>query len=144
MDALGIAALEVGILVTWIGPDLGVGHAQDAVGQCLNLIAHLRRHIHRALSGQKVVVRIVGRIQQVLNVQLTEDHCEEHIIPRHRVVGMLLRDVAKDPQRAVEVDVVEVGEALPDLGVQVERRSVQVRLGYSRIRQEDGEQCDKT
>ena len=56
---------------------------------------------------------------------------------------MLLRNVTKDPQRAVEVDVVEVSETLPDLGVQVERRGVQVPLRSGRYRLEDCEQYDK-
>ncbi len=66
-------------------------------------------------------MRVQGRVQQVLPVQLAEDHDAQHIIHRQRVRRMLLQDFLKDLETAVIIQVVEPLEAVLHLGVAVER-----------------------
>jgi hypothetical protein len=86
------------------------------------------RHPAPPLRGQKAVVRVVGRVQQVLVIELAEDDGRQHVIPSHRIVGMLSRHLLVDLQGRIEVQVVEVLKRLPDQRIEVQRIGVQVGL----------------
>ena len=72
---------------------------------------------------------VVGGIEQVLMVELTEDDGGEDVVPGHGVVRMLLCDLLVDLERGIEVEIVEVLHRLPDLGVEIEGVGVQRGCG---------------
>ena len=104
-----------------IGLQPRVAHADDLVRQVFDLLPRRLRHRHIALVGQKAVMRVVGRIQQVLVVQLAEDRRHQHVVPGHRLLRMLLRHLVEGLQRAVIVQVVELLVPLAHQRVEVQR-----------------------
>ena len=120
----GVTAGEERVGVVGVGFEVGVAHADDAVGELLDLIADGLRDVDDALVGEEVVVRVVGGVEEILAVELTEDGAHEEVVPGHGIVGVGLRYVVPNFERAVVVEIVEVVVGLTDGGVEVERVGV--------------------
>ena len=132
VHAFGVAAGEEGVGVVGVGGELGVGEVLDLVGEVFDAVAGGLRDVDFALHGEEAVVRVVGGVEQILVVELAEDHRGEDVVPGHGVVGVLLGDLLLDLEGGVEVEVVEELEGLADGRREIEGVGVQDGLGGER------------
>lgn len=102
-----------------------VAQVHCLAGQVFDLRPH-RRVFHRdPLRGQKAVMRVERRVQQVLVVELAEGRGQQNVIHRHRVLRMRIQNLLEARHRAVIVQVVKVLERVTNGRVKIQGVSVQ-------------------
>ena len=130
VHAFGIAACKERVLVIRVLVEPLVTHGDDLVGEAVDLVMRLPGDVDFALVEEEAVVCVVGGVEQVLLVELAKDGDDEDVVPGHRVLRMLLRDLVEVLKGGVKVQIVEADEALVDEGVEVQGVGVGCGLGF--------------
>src|SRR6266851_1530395 len=100
-QASGPAACKERIHIILIGLELHICLIDRFVRKPFDLVAYVRVFNHSVLAGQKSVIGVEGRIQQVEPVQFLEESGIEQIIGRNWLVWVLALDRLKARNRAV-------------------------------------------
>ncbi len=132
VHAASVSAGEVGVLIVGVGFDALVGERDGGVGEGLDAVARGLGDGDVALGGEEGVVRVVGGVEEVLEVEFAEDGGHEDVAVGHGILRVGGEDGVEAGDGAVVVEDVEALEAFVDGGVEVERIGVEVggfRLG---------------
>ena len=121
MKTAGVATGEEGVLVLAVRLDLSVAQGNDLIGEGLDPLANVVGHSDIAFRGEKAVVSVVSRVEEVLMVELAEDHDLEDVGGSEGIVGVGALDGFKAGKSAVIVEVVEILVRLADLRKQIDR-----------------------
>ncbi len=115
-----IAAREVGARVARVDLQALLGKLRRLVGKELDAFAMSSRDVDLACGRQEGIVRVVGGVEQVLVIELTEDRHHQVVAVGHGVVRVLLDDLVEARDGAVVVKVIEVPVGVADGGVEVQ------------------------
>ena len=115
-----VSAGEVGVGVVGVGLDLLIAERDSRVSEGLDAIPCSLRDRYRALGGKKRVVRVIGRVEQVLPVKLTEDERHQNVAGSDCGLWVGLLDSLEPGKRSVIVEVVKVFVRLAGLRSKVD------------------------
>ncbi len=120
--------------------DLLVAHGDDGVGELVDAVVNGLRNADVALGEDEGVVSVVGGVEEVLMVELTEDEGHQDVVGGHGVLRIGALDGLEAGEGAVVVEVVEEGVGFADLGCEVDGVGVRIgRVGEKRCGQDEEE-----
>jgi hypothetical protein len=124
VHAACIAARKVGVGVVGVGLDLLIGQGDGGVGEGFDAVADGLGNGNVTFGGEKGIVGVVGGIEEVLTVELTEDNGEEDVADGDDALWVGALDGLKAGEGTVVVEDVEVLEGFTDLRGKIDRVSV--------------------
>ena len=139
VEAAGVSASEVGVLIGWIGLDALFAEGGDGVVEGLDAVAHGCGNGDVALGGEEGVVGVVGGVEEVLMVEFAKDEDHEDVAGGHGILRMGGEDGLEAGEGPFIIQDVEVLEAFVDDGVEVKRIGVE-GVGFGLRLQGRGEQ----
>ena len=142
VNALRVAASEQCVLILRVVLEPLVGERRDLVGKVFDPLAIGCGNIDAALVGQEGIVRIVGRVEQILVVEFAKNCDHLRVGVSDRLLRVSLDYLVEAGQRSIVVQIVEVLVAVANHRVEIQRIGVRRKGGIYRLggcdRQNDG------